>query len=88
VSIRTPSVLSIAQAIYDERAFDRMPVLADALEEAGCREEAILRHCRGEEWVSGRIDGDYCDSTQKRWITLRGPHVRGCWVIDLILGKE
>jgi hypothetical protein len=36
----------IAQAIYDGRAFDRLPVLADALEEAGCQEEDILTHCR------------------------------------------
>jgi len=61
----TPTVRSLAQAIYAERAFDRLPILADALEEAGCTEVAILEHCRGP-----------------------GPHVRGCWVVDLILGKE
>ena len=54
-----------AQAIYDDRALERLPVLADALEEAGCTDAAILEHCRGP-----------------------GPHVRGCWVIDLLLGKE
>ena len=59
------TVLKLAQCIYDERAFDRLPILADALEEAGCTEQAILDHCRGP-----------------------GPHVRGCWVIDLILGKQ
>lgn len=55
----------LAQAIYDEYAFDRLPILADALEEAGCTDADILNHCRQP-----------------------GEHVRGCWVIDLILGKS
>jgi hypothetical protein len=59
------TIPKIAQAIYDERAFDRMPILADALEDAGCDDADILRHCREP-----------------------GEHVRGCWVIDLLLGKE
>jgi hypothetical protein len=59
------SVVALAQTIYTDRAFDRLPILADALEEAGCTDTEILAHCRGP-----------------------GPHVRGCWVIDLILGKE
>jgi hypothetical protein len=59
------TVVKIAQAIYDERAFDRLPILADALEDAGCTDRAILAHCRQP-----------------------GEHVRGCWVVDLILGKE
>ena len=59
------TVSRIAQAIYDERAFDRLPILADALEDAGCDDADILRHCREP-----------------------GEHVRGCWVIDLLLGKE
>jgi hypothetical protein len=58
-------ICKLAQAIYDERAFDRMPILADALEDAGCDNADILAHCRSE-----------------------GPHVRGCWVVDLLLGKE
>jgi hypothetical protein len=56
---------SLARAIYDECAFDRLPVLADALEEAGCTNADILNHCRQP-----------------------GEHVRGCWVLDLLLGKE
>ena len=60
----TPTVLGLAQAAYDERAFDRLPILADALEEAGCEDGGILDHLRGP-----------------------GPHVRGCWVVDLLLGK-
>ena len=61
----TGTVPRLAQVIYEERAFDRLPVIADALEEAGCTDAAILGHCRGP-----------------------GPHVRGCWVIDLLLGKQ
>jgi hypothetical protein len=59
------TIPKIAQAIYDEPAFDRLPVLADALEDAGCDDADILKHCRGE-----------------------GPHLRGCWVVDLLLGKQ
>jgi hypothetical protein len=58
------TVIALAQAIYDDLAFDRMPILADALEDAGCTNQDILAHCR-----SG------------------GEHVRGCWVVDLLLGK-
>ncbi len=55
----------LAQVIYDDRAFDRLPILADALEEAGCTNTDILNHCRQP-----------------------GEHVRGCWVVDLLLGKS
>jgi hypothetical protein len=55
----------VAQAIYDQRRFADLPILADALEDAGCTDRHILDHCR-----SG------------------GEHVRGCWVVDLLLGKE
>lgn len=63
--LQSPTVLSLAQATYDDRAFDRMPILADALEESGCQEQSILEHLRSDQ-----------------------QHVKGCWVIDLILGKE
>jgi hypothetical protein len=36
----------LAEAIYAEEAFDRLPFLADALEEAGCTDTDILDHCR------------------------------------------
>jgi hypothetical protein len=56
---------ALARAIYEEMSFERLPVLGDALEEAGCTDEAILAHCR-----SGT------------------DHVRGCWVLDWILGQQ
>src|SRR5262249_44692480 len=37
----------MARAIYDERRFEELPVLADALERAGCADRDILAHCRG-----------------------------------------
>ncbi len=71
--MHVPSLLSwnngtipmLAQSIYDDRAFDRLPILADALEEAGCTETDIIQHCRHQ-----------------------GEHVRGCWLVDLLLGKK
>jgi hypothetical protein len=58
------AVLQLATAIYQERAFDRLPILADALEEAGCVDAEILTHCRQPgghargcwvvDWVLGR----------------------------------
>src|SRR5262249_32677276 len=59
---RTSNVVGLARAIYRELAFDRMSILADALMDAGCADEQILGHCRGE-----------------------ATHVRGCWLLDLIL---
>jgi len=65
LSLNGGAVRELAAVIYDERAFERLPILADALEDAGCADPVLLGHCRGP-----------------------GPHVRGCWVVDLLLGKE
>jgi hypothetical protein len=54
VSARWPSwlmwnngtVARLAQAIYSDNCFADLPILADALEEAGCENEPILQHCR------------------------------------------
>jgi hypothetical protein len=59
------TIVKLARVIYDECAFERLPILADALEESGCTNPEILNHCRQP-----------------------GEHVRGCWVVDLILGKS
>jgi hypothetical protein len=40
------AALALARGIYKEGAFERMPVLGDALEDAGCEDEALLTHCR------------------------------------------
>jgi hypothetical protein len=40
------TVVKLARSIYDERAYDQMPILGDALEEAGCSDQDMLGHCR------------------------------------------
>jgi hypothetical protein len=48
------TVVKVARGIYDDRAFDRMPLLADALLDAGCEDEAVLAHCREQGSVHAR----------------------------------
>jgi hypothetical protein len=43
----TSTVLSLAGQMYDSRDFCPMPILADALQDAGCDNADILQHCRG-----------------------------------------
>jgi hypothetical protein len=62
---QTTSVVGLAQTVYTERAFAYLPILADALEDAGCCDQDLLGHLRGP-----------------------GPHEKGCWAVDLILGKQ
>jgi hypothetical protein len=62
---RSSTVIALAEGIYQDRDFSAMPILADALQDAGCDNPEILDHCRES-----------------------GEHVRGCWVVDLILGKH
>jgi hypothetical protein len=56
-------VLKLAAAIYEDRSFDRMPVLGDALEESGFANQIILSHCRSQNdhvlgcWVVGAALG-------------------------------
>jgi hypothetical protein len=59
------TVVALARGIYEERAFERMVYLADALMDAGCENEEVLEHCRGPN-----------------------NHVRGCWVVDAVLGRS
>jgi hypothetical protein len=60
----TPNVLALARLASEERQFDVLPILADALEEAGCTDRIILDHLRRP-----------------------GPHVRGCWAVDIVLAQ-
>jgi hypothetical protein len=62
---RTDAAVALAKVIYEDRDFEGMPLLGDALEDAGCVDVNILDHCR-----------------------VPGPHIRGCWVVDLVLGKQ
>ena len=62
---RTDTAITLARQMYEAREFGAMPILADALQDAGCDTDDILSHCRGD-----------------------GPQVRGCWVVDLVLGRE
>ena len=64
-SWRTSTVVSLARTIYDARSFELLPVLADALMDAGCGNDEVLEHCRGPNI-----------------------HVRGCWLIDLLLNRS
>jgi hypothetical protein len=64
-SWRTDTAVSLARQMYDSRDFSAMPILVDALQEAGCDSDHVRSHCRRE-----------------------GPHVRGCWPVDLVLAKE
>ena len=140
------TVPRLAEAIYRERAFDRCPILADAIEEAGCTDAAILNHlrgltacpdclgsgteaddsggnvgvvrwcrgCGGRGWVRPKrrkrcpCGGEYaplkkdylpllsaCAKCRKEgpfWVDTEedapAVHVRGCWCLDLILGRE
>lgn len=61
----TREVLALAEAIYAQRAFHRMPLLADALAASSCTSVDLLEHCRSDR-----------------------DHARGCWVVDLLLGKD
>ena len=63
---RTSTAVTLAQQMYDTRDFRAMPILADALQDAGCDSDDVLTHCRDPKQV----------------------HVRGCWVVDGVLGKE
>src|SRR5579883_2776692 len=65
-SWRTDTVVSLARQMYDSRDFSAMPILADALQDAGCDNDDILNHCRDPQQT----------------------HVRGCWVVDLVLEKQ
>jgi hypothetical protein len=57
-------IAGLAASIYEDQRFDEMPILGDALEDAGCSDRTLLAHCHDD-----------------------APHVRGCWVLDRLLGR-
>jgi hypothetical protein len=61
----TEETVALARYIYEQKAFEFLPMLADNLEYAGCTNGLVLYHCREP-----------------------GEHVKGCWVIDAVLGKS
>jgi len=94
------TVRRLAQSAYDSRDWSALPILADALEEAGCDNVDILNHLRGKERCPscrgmGKLDAGHrrepiqcrvCAGTG--WAKLAEPlHARGCWCLDLLLGK-
>jgi hypothetical protein len=58
-------IVKLARVLREEKRWSDLPILADALEEAGCRDGVLLRHLRGP-----------------------GPHIRGCWAVDLLTCRE
>lgn len=59
----TDTAKALARDMHERQTFAAMPILADALQDAGCDDPFVLEHCRGP-----------------------GPHARGCWVLDQVLG--
>jgi hypothetical protein len=58
-------LVKLARVLREEKRFSDLPILADALEEAGCRDSGLLLHLRGS-----------------------GPHIRGCWAVELVLCRK
>jgi hypothetical protein len=102
------TIRATAERAYDDHCpADALGVLSDALEEAGCDNEDMLRHLRGQERcptccglgvlrdrvshvnpIYGPVPAACPTCSPLGWVPLRGPHVRGCWAVDLVLGKE
>ncbi|TMJ00875.1 MAG: hypothetical protein E6G97_18240 [Alphaproteobacteria bacterium] len=108
------AALDIARLIYEEDRFEDLPILADALEDAGCTEEHLLMHLRGKSQCPACLESRQalaaieqvaaqarskgvrtsgagqvsCSECNQGWRPLQGPHFKGCWALDLILGKE
>ena len=90
-------VIPMATMIYEERDFASLPILADMLEENGCTEVLILNHLRGLEICHRRWEGvnpcglmccgDCRECHGEQFAPANLTHVRGCWALDLVLGK-
>lgn len=112
----TPTVQGIAQEVYEHNAWDRLPFVRDALLDAGCTNEEVLKHlelrpdggvgyqrcgnCLGHGMYHHPTASQSCQPCptcfddraagghgwSTGWVPC-GPHVRGCWVTDLILRR-
>ncbi len=98
------TVVALARAAYEERLGNglldplRLAVLSDALEENGCDSAELLYHLRNRErcqecGLPGAEQSGWCATCDRHagkvcWVPARRLHVRGCWALDLILGKE
>jgi hypothetical protein len=71
----TPTVVALAREVDASGDFSAVPVLADALQDAGCDDEVLLGRCR----VPGPGGGGALPPCN--------PHVRGNWVVDAVLGR-
>jgi hypothetical protein len=99
---RGGAVRAFAQSVYDGARFTELPFLADLLEEAGCTDAALLGHLRRPA-LCPKCNGSrrvlLCDENDAMvagvvdcWVRgedmMAGLHIKGCWALDLLLGKN
>lgn len=96
---RTPLVTEIARDAYEKHDWGTLPILADALQDAGCDAERLLRHLRGfvpcfHGLAAEKSGGFWCpdcggtDGESEGWVRQTPCHARGCWALDLVLGES
>src|SRR5581483_360430 len=96
----TPLVVRLSEHVYQQRAWDELPVLCDALFDAGMPEDnPLMRHLRGYvacplcAFATGQGDAPiWCGQCRdgRGWVLPEEPvkHYRGCWAIDALTGRS